>query len=236
MENIEEKLNMVIDYIEKHLTEDIDQAQIAKIACCSYYDVGRIFSLIAGISISDYIRKRRLTLAGAELKYDGEKVIDVALKYRYDSPISFARAFQAFHGFNPSFSSKSSAILNKFPRLIYQICVKEVLDVIKKDILTIDGKNYEASYLGEADMSSWSKVYAKRKYWRIENAYDDFKDRPTLTQVLPYNNYPPINIEKGQVFVIDCHTRKETIDRIYYIADETIWQGMPSTRRFVVEK
>lgn len=234
MENIAEKLNMVIDYIEKHLTEDIDQAQIAKIACCSYYDVGRIFSLIAGISISDYIRKRRLTLAGAELKYDGEKVIDVALKYRYDSPISFARAFQAFHGFNPSFASKSSAILNKFPRLIYQICVKEVLDVMKKDILTIDGKNYEASYLGEADMSSWSKVYAKRKYWRIENAYDDFKDRPTLTQVLPYNNYPPINIERGQIFAVDYYGYSGEMTRKYYISDGTVWKDMPCTREFML--
>ena len=102
MENITEKLNLVIDYIECHLMEDIDSKRIEQIACCSYYDIGRIFSLIADINISDYIRKRRLTLAGAELKSGNAKVIDIALKYGYKSPVSFARAFQCFHGFNPS--------------------------------------------------------------------------------------------------------------------------------------
>ena len=97
IKNIADKLNLVIEYIESHLADEIEQDEIAKIACCSYYEVGRMFSLIADISISDYIRKRRLTLAGAELKNDNAKVIDVALKYGYDSPVSFARAFQAFH-------------------------------------------------------------------------------------------------------------------------------------------
>lgn len=234
MENITEKLNLVIDYIEKHLTEEIDQAKIAQIACCSYYDVGRIFSLIADINISDYVRKRRLTLAGAELKYDGAKVIDVALKYRYDSPISFARAFQAFHGFNPSLAVRSDAILRVFPRLVYQICVKEVLDIMKKDIITINGKEYEASYFGEADMSSWSDAFCKRKFWRLENAYDDFKDKPKLSQVLPYNNYPSINIEIGQIFVIDYYKLDETVERRYYISDGTVWKNMPCTHEFVL--
>ena len=187
MENITDRLNLVIDYIEKHLTEEINQAEIEKITCCSYYDVRKIFSLVANINISDYVRKRRLTLAGAELKYDCARVIDVALKYGYDSPVSFARAFQAFHGFNPSLANKSDLILNVFPRLIYQIRVKEVLEVIKKDIITVNGKEYEASYFGESDMSSWSDVFSKRKFWRLENAYDDFKDKPKLEKVLPYN-------------------------------------------------
>ena len=70
IKNIADKLNLVIEYIESHLADEIEQDEIAKIACCSYYEVGRMFSLIADISISDYIRKRRLTLAGAELKND----------------------------------------------------------------------------------------------------------------------------------------------------------------------
>ncbi len=235
MENIAEKLNLVIEYIESHLTNEIDQDKIAKIACCSYYDVGRIFSLIAGINISDYIRKRRLTMAGVELKYNGARVIDVALKYGYDSPISFARAFQAFHGFNPSLASKSDTILNMFPRLIYQICVKEVLEVMKKEIITINGKEYEASYFGESDMSSWSDEFSKRKYWRLENAYDDFKDKPKLEHVLPYNNYPPVNIEIGQIFVIDYYKSNGIVERRYYISDGTVWKDMPCTCEFVPE-
>lgn len=234
MENIAEKLNVIIEYIESHLVDEIDQEEIARIACCSYYDVGRIFSLIAGINISDYIRKRRLTLAGVELKYHAARVIDVALKYGYDSPISFARAFQAFHGFNPSLADKSDSILHMFPRLIYQICVKEVLEIVKKEKITINGKEYEASYFGESDMSSWSNKFSKRKYWRLENAYDDLGDKPKLEQVLPYNNYPPINIEVGQIFVVDYYQSNGTVERRYYIADGTVWKDMPCTREFVL--
>lgn len=235
MENIANRLNMVIDYIEKHLTGDIDQTEIAKIACCSFYDVGRMFSLIADINISDYVRKRRLTLAGAELKYHDAKVMDVALKYGYESPVSFARAFQAFHGFNPSQVSMKNATLNVFPRLIYQICVREVLNVTEKEILTIDGKEYEASYLGESDMSTWSKEYAKRKFWRVENANDDFQGRLILDQVLPYNNYPPISIEIGQIFVIDYYRYDGEVERKYYVSDGTVWKDMPCTHEFILD-
>ena len=126
-------------------------------------------------------------------------------------------------------------MLNIFPRLIYQICVKEVLEAMKKEIITINGKEYEASYFGEADMSSWSPEFSKRKYWRLENAYDDFKDRPKLEQVLPYNNYPPINIEIGQIFVIDYYKSNETVERKYYIADGSVWNDMSCTREFILD-
>ena len=151
MENMADKLNLVVDYIENHLTEEIDQEKIARIAGCSYFDVGRMFSLIAGVGISDYIRKRRMTLAGFELKYKDAKVIDVALKYGYDSPVSFSRAFQSLHGFNPSSADRNDAILNAFPRLVYQLQAKEVVDVIYKEPMLIDGKEYEACYFGEVD-------------------------------------------------------------------------------------
>lgn len=236
MENIAEKLNLVIDYIERHLTEDIDPKRMEEIACCSYYDLGRIFSLIADINISDYIRKRRLTLAGAELKNDNAKVIDVALKYGYDSPISFARAFQAFHGFNPSLANKSEMVLKVFPRSVFQICVKSVMDAIRKDKLIIDGKEYEASYFGEQDIAEWSEYATKREFWRLESVKGPFENSEMRNDVLPYNNYPSINIEIGQVFVVDYHTREETVDRIYYVADGTVWRDMPSTRRFVISE
>ncbi len=236
MENITEKLNLVIDYIERHLADEIEQDEIAKLACCSYYDVARIFSLIADINISDYVRKRRLTLAGEELKYNGAKVTDTALKYGYDSPVSFARAFREFHGFNPSDASKSDMMLRVFPRLVYQICVKEVATEMKKEIIAICDKKYEASYLGESDMSSWSDMFCKRRYWRIEDSYNDFKDKPILEHVLPYNNYPPVNIEIGQVFVIDYYKKdSDVIERKYYISDGTVWNNMPCTREFILD-
>ena len=236
MENIAEKLNQVIDYIENHLKCEIGQDEIARIACCSYYDVARMFSLIADISISDYIRKRRLTLAGAELKCDGAKVTDIALKYGYDSPVSFARAFREFHGFNPSDACKSDVVLGTFPRLVYQICVREVVDKMDNEIIQVNGKEYRASYLGEADMSSWSDMFSKRKFWRLDGAYEDFKDKPILEHVLPYNNYPPVNIEFGQVFVIDYFKKNGgAVERKYYISDGTIWNDMACTREFIID-
>lgn len=235
MENIAQRLNQVIEYIEDHLTEEIDPEVIEKISCCSYYDVARMFSLIADINISDYIRKRRLTLAGVELKHDHTKVVDVAVKYGYDSPVSFARAFQAFHGFNPSLANKEGAVLNVFPRLVYQIHVKGVIDVLKNETFTVQGREYEASYFGEMDMKSWSFAYTRRKYWRLENAYDDFKDKVRLEQVLPYNNFPPINIEVGQVFAVDYYKINGDIERKYYLADGTVWKDMSCAREILVD-
>ena len=234
MKSVAERLNDVIDYIENHLTDTVEQEAIARIACCSYYDVGRMFSLVAGLSISDYVRNRRLALAGEELKHSNARVIDVALKYQYDSPVSFSRAFQKFHGFSPSCACEDRAVLKQFPRLIYQIRVKEVQNMIRKDIISINGKKYEASYFGESDMSGWSDYASKREYWRLENVSDDFKECKKDSEVLPYNNYPPIAIEVGQVFVIDYHKKEGGIDRRVYLADGTVWQGLDSTRRIFV--
>lgn len=235
MNNIAENLNLIVDYIEKNLTEEIDKDNLAQIACCTYFDVARMFSLISGISISEYIRKRRLTFAGLELKEGHAKVIDVALKYGYDSHISFTRAFQAFHGVTPSALNKDGAVLKVFPRMIFKIQVKGVIDVLKKEHIKVKGKEYEASYFGEMDMSLWSSEYSKRQYWRLENSYEDLKNKFATERLLPYNNYPSIEIEKGQVFVIDYHTKTGKVERKYYIADGTIWQDMPSTREIVLE-
>ena len=233
--NTVERLNAVIDYVEKHITKELDLNHLAGIACYSLYHFQRMFMLIAEMSIVEYIRKRRLTLAGLDIKHNNAKVMDASLKYGYESPVSFARAFQAFHGVTPSEAKKSKASLKIFPRLIIQIIVKEVPQMLRTDRITVNGKEYEASYFGEQDMSSWSDVFTKREVWRLENAYEDFKDKQPTSDVLPYNNYP-MNIETGQVFVIDYHTNKDgSVERKYYLADGTVWQDMPSTREFLLE-
>jgi AraC family transcriptional regulator len=152
--NTLERLNAVVDYVEKHITEKLDLNHLAVIACCSLYDFQRMFGFIAEMTIVEYIRKRRLTLAGLELRHSNTKVIDAALKYGYESPVSFARAFQAFHGVTPSEAKKSNVTLKIFPRIIFQIIVKEVPQMIRTDKITVDGKEYEASYFGEQDMTS----------------------------------------------------------------------------------
>ena len=95
-------LQNAIDYIENHLTEEIDYNEIAKQSFSSSYHFQRVFSILCGFTIGEYIRNRRLSIAGSELATTDAKVIDVALKYGYESPDSFAKAFQRFHGILPS--------------------------------------------------------------------------------------------------------------------------------------
>lgn len=113
-----------INYVEDHITEELDYADIAKAAACSSYNFQRIFGLLCGFSLGEYIRNRRLTLAGRELSLANAKVIDVALRYGYESPESFSRAFAKFHGITPSDAKKSGAMLKSFSRLSVQIILK----------------------------------------------------------------------------------------------------------------
>jgi len=139
--NTLENFNAVIDYVENHITDELDINHLASIACCSVYNFQRTFSHAANMSVIDYIRKRRLTLAGKELKQSEIKVIDIAMKYGYDSPISFARAFKVFHGINPSEARNSDIALKTFSRMAFQIYLKEVNDVkiVEKGEMFISG-------------------------------------------------------------------------------------------------
>lgn len=115
-------ISKAIDYIEEHITEPTDYARAAKEACSSPFNFQRVFALLCGYTLGDYVRMRRLTLAGEELLSTDAKVIDVALKYGYDSPESFSRAFTRFHGVSPSAVRKGAAI-----RSFSRICVKLIL-------------------------------------------------------------------------------------------------------------
>ena len=113
-----------IDYIENHLTETIDYDIVAKQSFSSTYHFQRIFSILCGFTVGEYIRNRRLSLAGSELATSDIKVIDVAMKYGYESPDSFAKAFQKFHGVTPSAARMKGSKLRSFSRLILKISLE----------------------------------------------------------------------------------------------------------------
>ncbi|PDZ49547.1 AraC family transcriptional regulator [Bacillus sp. AFS094611] len=117
-------MNAAMQYIENNLTDEIDFKEVAKIAYCSEYHFKRMFSFLAGISLSEYIRCRRLTLAAFELKDSDAKVIDVAIKYGYNSPDSFARAFQNLHGITPSEARNSSRSLKAYSPMTFQLSIQ----------------------------------------------------------------------------------------------------------------
>ena len=113
-----------INYIEDHITEELDYEAIARENFSSSFHFQRVFSILCGYTLGEYIRCRRLTLAGAELAAKREKVIDVACKYGYDSPESFAKAFQKFHGITPSQARGSGVMLKSFSRLSIKVSLE----------------------------------------------------------------------------------------------------------------
>ena len=136
-------MNKAMEYIEEHLTEDIDYSEISKIAHCSEYHFKRMFSFLSGIGLSEYIRRRKLTLAALDLKDKSSRIIDVAAKYGYDSADSFSRAFHSMHGILPSEVRNSNIQLKAYPRMTFQLSIKGVCEmnyrIVKKGPFKIAG-------------------------------------------------------------------------------------------------
>lgn len=119
-----DRMNSAIDYIELHLTDTIEYKQLAKIVCCSVYHFQRMFSFISGVALSEYIRRRRLTLAAIELQNKNTKIIDIALKYGYESPEAFSRAFKNLHGVPPTSARSMGTTLKAYPRMTFYLSIK----------------------------------------------------------------------------------------------------------------
>ena len=151
-----QRMSAAIDYIEENLAGEIDYEEAAGRACCSSFHFQRMFSVITEITPAEYVRRRRLTLAATELSSGKTKVIDVAMKYGYDSPDSFTRAFRNLHGVTPQAAREPGVTLTAFPRISFQIIVKGGIDmdyrIIKKPAFaiavttrrftTLDGQNF----------------------------------------------------------------------------------------------
>lgn len=121
-----ERLNDAIRYMEEHLTEELNYEQLGKIACCSAYHFQRMFTYMAGVPLSEYIRRRKMSLAAVDLQEKDAKIIDIAAKYGYRSPTAFNRAFQSVHGIAPSLVKNEGVSVKSFPALVFKIIVKGV--------------------------------------------------------------------------------------------------------------
>lgn len=118
-----QNLSDAIAYIEEHLDDEISYERAAEIACCSPNYFQRMFSYVAGISLSDYIRRRRMTQAAFDLQHRNVKVIDVALKYGYTSPTAFNRAFQSVHGISPTSAKGGGRLINAYPPIKFSVAI-----------------------------------------------------------------------------------------------------------------
>lgn len=123
------KFNEIVDYIEKNLTGEIDVGAIAQIANMSIYEFRRIFSFIAGIPLSEYIRKSRLSAAAEELLTKKNTIAYIAAKYGYDSPASFSRSFKAFHGVAPTEIGKNGNVINMYTKIDFTFCARGGKDI-----------------------------------------------------------------------------------------------------------
>ncbi len=121
-----ERLNQAINYMEKHLTDQVDYEELGRIAGCSSYHFQRMFSYMAGMPLSEYIRKRKMSLAAVDLQGGNIKIIDAAEKYGYSSPTAFNRAFQSIHGIAPSAIKTEGVSVKSFPPITFKLTVKGV--------------------------------------------------------------------------------------------------------------
>lgn len=144
MEGWVEGISDAIEYMEGHLTEELDVAEIASKAYLSSFYFQKIFHILCGFTVSEYIRNRRLTLAAQELTSSDSKVIDVAIKYGYDSPDSFTRAFTKFHGIKPSEAKEKGMFLNSAAPLKIKLSLEggTMLEykIVEKEQFTVMGK------------------------------------------------------------------------------------------------
>lgn len=118
------RINQAVDYIEETLYGELSEERLAQIAGCSVYNFQRMFSYIANMSLSEYIRSRRLTLAAFEVVNTKESILSIALRYGYDSHDSFTRAFQRFHGVLPSAARAGTVQLKSLPKISFQIKIQ----------------------------------------------------------------------------------------------------------------
>ena len=184
------KMNDALSYIEENLTEDVDIQMAAKIACSSEYHFKRMFSSLAGMPLSEYIRRRRLTLAAQELVGGTARVVDVAVKYRYDSADAFTRAFQAHHGVVPSQARLHGQALNAFSRMTFQLAVRGgnsmKYRVVEKDAFRIVGIKKRVTLIYSGDNPEITAMWASL-------------DAETIGQLKAMSNVEPLGLVQASV-------------------------------------
>ncbi|MDZ5445150.1 AraC family transcriptional regulator [Micromonospora sp. 4G57] len=139
-----ERLNQAMAHIERHLDQPVEVAELARIAVTSAYHFRRLFSALAGIPLSEYVRRRRLTVAGAEVLAGKESLLDIAVRWGYGSNEAFARAFRAVHGVGPSEARRTGAALRAQPRMSFRLVVEGSTSmqyrIVEKDDFRLVGR------------------------------------------------------------------------------------------------
>lgn len=197
------RLTEAIAYLEDHLEDDIDLARMAQIACCSPFHFQRMFSYLAEVPLGEYIRRRKMTRAAEDLQHEGERIIDIALKYGYDSPTAFNRAFQSVHGIAPSEARKPGTVLKAYLPISFKVTIKGEAEmnyrIEKKDAFRIVG------------IKEHYKLNVEENFAQIPAFWAQTVQSGKFAQILGLINQEP----KGVLGVSSCMNGK---DFDYYIA------------------
>ena len=205
------QLSRAIDYIEDNLAGEISYQKAASIACCSTYYFQRMFSYVAGIPLSDYVRRRRMTKAAFELQASTGKIMDIGAKYGYDLPTSFNRAFQKVHGVAPTAARKEGTKLNSYPPISFKISITGVVSmryrVERKGPIRIVGIR---AALKEEQAENFQIV---PKFW------EEVVDSILVSKISKLNNQNPLGLLGVTVY--------ENPEEIYYYIAAATDQAVP---------
>lgn len=185
--NIYKGLNEITKYIENHIEEKIDYTKLARIIGTNSYTMQRIFALLTNVTLADYIRKRRLSLAAYDLYSKKENVLDIALKYGYESSVSFSRAFKKFHRLKPSEVKKGSFHFSNFSKIIFdekeQEQVNIVYEIIELEEFNLYGKGIKTDEIKvKKDAPEFYQKMQKEyiKYGKIDYGMLVYEERFTI--------------------------------------------------------
>jgi AraC family transcriptional regulator len=193
-----ERMNSAIEYIEKNLDDEVDIIEAAKKARCSTFHFQRMFYAIIGITPAEYIRRRRLTLAATELATGYDKVIDIALKYGYESPNAFTRAFRNMHGVNPGEARAPGVKLSAYHRVSFHVEIKggTGMDyrIIEKPAFNLAGKSkkFTTEEFFKKAPKFWKEYVCTEEYqtlWGLTNGrWGRVSEAPLMSVYLPGEN------------------------------------------------
>jgi len=174
-----ERLNQAMEHIECHLDQRIEVSELARIAMTSEYHFRRLFSALAGIPLSEYIRRRRLTIAGAEVLAGERTLLEIAVRYGYTSGEAFARAFRTMHGVGPGETRRVGASLQSQPRMSFRLVVEGSSSmrykVVEKEEFRVVGKKARVPLVHEGmnpAIADFIRGIGKETIQRIEQLSD----------------------------------------------------------------
>ena len=177
----ENRMNLAIDYIEENLNGQIAIDDIAKKACCSKFHFHRVFFSYFNVTVSDYIRKRKFTLAAVDIASSEVKIVDIALKYGYDSPNAFTRAFRNIHGKNPSEVRSSKVKIATYSRVSFPL---EERGIEKMDYKIVERPSFDL--VGKSKRFNFDEFIKEGpKFWKEYVGSDEYKKLCQLTRGRP---------------------------------------------------